>query len=90
MAELAYLFPSFDNGTPLAPTFDEGEQALAAEMKAYWGAFAEGSPKPDGLAPWPAFNDGQQVLSLRAGGASAVAPAEEIEREHNCAFWDPS
>jgi para-nitrobenzyl esterase len=23
-AELAYLFPSFDNGTPIAPTFDGG------------------------------------------------------------------
>jgi carboxylesterase type B len=33
-AELAYLFPSFDNGTPIAPTFDAGERRLAAEMNA--------------------------------------------------------
>jgi len=38
-AELAYLFPSFDNGSPIAPTFDAGEQRLAEEMKRSWMAF---------------------------------------------------
>ena len=32
-AELAYLLPSFDNGTPIAPTFDAAERRLAREME---------------------------------------------------------
>jgi carboxylesterase type B len=88
-AELPYLFPGFDMGSPIAPTFDEGEQALAAEMKARWGAFVTtGAPEAEGLAPWPAFNDSGQVLSLRAEGGTTVVPAAEIERQHNCAFWN--
>ncbi|WP_176559430.1 carboxylesterase family protein [Rubellimicrobium roseum] len=88
-AELPYLFPSFDMGTPIAPSFDEGEQALAAEMKVRWGAFVKGGTlDAAGLAPWPAFNEGGQVASLRAGGASVAVPVADVKSEHNCAFWD--
>ena len=33
-AELAYLFPSFNNGEPITPLFNGGERALADSMKA--------------------------------------------------------
>ena len=36
-AELAYLFPSFDNGTPIAPTFNAAERRLAARDEAVLG-----------------------------------------------------
>jgi carboxylesterase type B len=36
-AELAYLWPSFDNGTPIAPTFTASERRLALDMVRYWG-----------------------------------------------------
>jgi hypothetical protein len=35
-AELAYLFPSFNNGEPITPLFNAGERVLAERMKAYW------------------------------------------------------
>ena len=60
-AELAYLFPSFDNGEPITPLFNAGERVLAESMKGYWGAFVrQGVPSDNrrGLAHlqrcWPA------------------------------------
>ncbi|EYD76463.1 Carboxylesterase, type B [Rubellimicrobium mesophilum DSM 19309] len=87
-AELAYLFPSFDNGTPIAPRFGEAERRLSREMTARWGAFvARGAPEAEGLAAWPAFNEGGQVLSLRGKG-SMLVPEAEIARQHRWAFWE--
>jgi carboxylesterase type B len=89
-AELAYLFPSFDNGVPIAPTFDAGEQQLAAEMKQYWGAFVrQGDPGVPGQADWPSYDAEQVVLSLQPAGRSAAVPDAAVAEEHQCAFWDP-
>ena len=87
-AELAYLFPSFDNGTPIAPTFDPDERRLAGEMKQRWAAFADtGEPQGAGLPDWPRFDTGG-VLALRAGGRSAAITDEQLAAEHQCDFWD--
>lgn len=78
-AELAYLFPSFDNGTPIAPTFDRAERRLARDMKRAWGTFVlRGSPG------WPT----RGVLSLRAGGQSRLISDATLAAEHQCDFWD--
>jgi para-nitrobenzyl esterase len=87
-AELAYLFPSFDNGTPIAPTFNAAERRLARDMKAYWAAFAKrGTPNAPGLARWPRY-DGT-VLSLRAGGHNHPITDSRYTAEHQCGFWTP-
>jgi carboxylesterase type B len=79
-AELAYLFPSFDNGTPIAPTFNAAERQLARDMKHAWGSFVlRGSP---GWPRWP-FTE-----SLRAGGRSRPITDAVVAAEHQCAFWD--
>ncbi|MGR6964091.1 carboxylesterase/lipase family protein [Geodermatophilus sp. URMC 61] len=89
-AELAYLFPSFDNGVPIAPTFDAGEQQLAAEMKQYWAAFVQrGDPGVPGQAAWPSYDAEQVVLSLQPAGGSTAVPDAALAEEHQCAFWDP-
>jgi para-nitrobenzyl esterase len=89
-AELAYLFPSFDNGVPIAPTFDAGEQQLAAEMKQYWGAFVRhGDPGVPGQAAWPSYDAEQVVLSLQPAGGSTAVPDAALAEEHQCGFWDP-
>jgi carboxylesterase type B len=88
-AELAYLFPSFDNGTPIAPTFNAGERRLAREMKRYWGTFARrGNPEVPGQPHWARYDRTGQVLSLRAGGRSRLVSDATIAAEHQCAFWD--
>jgi para-nitrobenzyl esterase len=87
-AELAYMWPSFDNGTPIAPTFDAAERQLAGDMSHYWTAFvATGRPSAPDSARWPSFNTGNHVLSLRAGGHSTPIPDSQITAEHQCAFW---
>jgi carboxylesterase type B len=88
-AELAYLWPSFDNGTPIAPTFDAAERRLSADMVHYWGSFVrDGRPRAPFAAPWPAFNDTGLVMSLRAGGRSTPVPVARMAAEHNCDLWN--
>lgn len=88
-AELAYLWPSFDNGVPIAPTFDAAERRLAQDMSRYWTSFvATGRPFAALSAPWPAFTHTGLVLSLRAGGVSVPVPDNRITAEHQCSFWD--
>lgn len=88
-AELAYLFPSFNNGTPIAPLFNAAERQLASEMVAYWGSFTKnGSPEVAGQSPWPAYNDQSLMLSLRAGGQSVVIDDATYVAEHKCDFWN--
>jgi para-nitrobenzyl esterase len=79
-AELAYLFPSFDNGTPIAPTFNAAERQLARDMKHAWGSFVlRGSPG------WPRY---PLTESLRAGGAGRPVTDATIAAEHQCGFWN--
>jgi carboxylesterase type B len=50
-AELPYLWPSFDNGIPIAATFDPAERRLARSMVSYWSAFvAKGASVRSGTA----------------------------------------
>jgi para-nitrobenzyl esterase len=82
-AELAYLFPSFDNGTPIAPTFNAAERRLARDMKAAWVRFAS-----SGTPGWPSYNRTQTFFSLRAGGQSRPISDATFAAEHQCSFWD--
>ncbi len=78
-AELAYLFPSFHNGTPITPTFDAGERRLAREMRQAWGAFVR-----YGTPGWsrPGYR------SLTAGGRSGPVSDARYAAGHRCGFWD--
>ncbi|MEV5954709.1 carboxylesterase family protein [Streptomyces sp. NPDC051987] len=89
-AELAYIWPSFDNGTPIAPLFDAAERRLAHEMTRYWGAFTRtGRPHAARQAAWPAYHGGKGLtLSLRAGGRSVLIDDTRFAAEHQCSLWD--
>jgi carboxylesterase type B len=88
-AELAYLWPSFDNGTPIAPTFNAGERRLAIDMVRYWGSFVRaGRPAAASSAAWARYDRTMRTLSLRAGGRSALISDARLAAEHQCAFWD--
>jgi para-nitrobenzyl esterase len=87
-AELAYLWPSFDNGTPIAPTFTPAERRLALDMVRYWGSFVRtGHPAAPLTAPWPPYTPTQSTLSLRAGGHSTPITDHELAAEHQCDLW---
>src|SRR5205823_15007592 len=87
-AELAYLCPSFDNGTPIAPTFNAAERRLATEMVRYSGSFVRtGRPHAAGQVHWPRYDRRGLVLSLRAGGHSTVISDAAYVAEHQCRFW---
>jgi carboxylesterase type B len=92
-AELAYMWPSFDNGTPIAPTFNAAERRLAHDMVAWWGNFVRtGSPGTvDGTA-WPrlvaSLGPRARLLSLRAGGRSTPITDARLSAQHQCDFWD--
>ncbi len=88
--ELAYMWPSFDNGIPLYPQLTPPQQQLSREMVRYWGAFARfGAPQVFGQALWPAYGSGR-MLSLRPGGQSVPLSDAEYAAEHKCAFWNQS
>jgi carboxylesterase type B len=87
-AELAYMWPSFDNGTPIAATFNAAERQLSKQMIAYWGAFVRnGRPSTAGQPLWPALNHTQRLLSLRAGNTSTQITDTTFADEHRCTFW---
>jgi len=87
-AELAYMWPSFDNGTPIAPTFNAKERQLSRQMDAYWGAFVRsGRPAAAGQPTWPSLNSTQELLSLRAGDTSKLVTNAALSTEHKCRFW---
>jgi carboxylesterase type B len=88
-AELAYLFPSFDNGTPIAPLFNAGERQLARDMVQYWGGFIfTGRPEARGRADWPRYDRTHRILSLRPAGQSRTITRAAYRAEHQCGFWD--
>jgi carboxylesterase type B len=87
--ELAYLFPSFNNGTPIAATFNAAERQLARTMTEYWGAFVfRGNPNFQGLPSWPQFNVDGRIMSLRPDGQSQTISTAQFRAEHQCGFWD--
>jgi para-nitrobenzyl esterase len=86
--ELAYMWPSFDNGIPLYPQLTPAQLGLSNWMVHYWGAFARfGAPLVPRQAFWPPYQTGR-MLSLRQGDGSAAIPDAEFAAEHNCSFWD--
>jgi para-nitrobenzyl esterase len=87
-AELAYLWPSFDNGTPIAATFDAAERRLSGDMVRSWGAFVSYHlPFAWDLPGWPIYSLGHEVLSLRPGGHSTLITDATYSAEHQCGFW---
>jgi carboxylesterase type B len=87
-AELAYMWPTFDNGVPIAPTFDRAERRLATDMVRYWGSFVRtGRPAAADSARWLSFDGTGRVMSLRAGGESTSISDAQVSVEHNCDFW---
>jgi carboxylesterase type B len=88
-AELAYLFPSFNNGTPIAPTFNSGEQELSRNMIQYWGGFVfRGAPEFQGQAYWPRFDRTRMIMSLRPAARSTPISTARYRAEHQCGFWN--
>jgi para-nitrobenzyl esterase len=88
--ELAYMWPSFDNGIPLYPQLTPPQRVLSAQMVRYWGAFTRyGAPLVFGQPLWPEYSS-NRFLSLRQGGQTTPISDAEYAAEHKCGFWNGS
>ena len=86
--ELAYLWPSFNNGFSLYDLLTPAQLELSRQMIRYWGAFtAYGVPEVPGQPLWPSYSTGQ-LMSLRPGGQSRAISGSTFAAEHQCAFWN--
>jgi para-nitrobenzyl esterase len=86
--ELAYMWPSFDNGFPLYPLLTHAQLQLSNQMVRYWGAFVSGGvPAVPGQPTWPDYSSGL-MQSLRPGHGTVPISDAEFGSEHNCTFWN--
>lgn len=86
--ELAYLWPSFNNGFSLYALLTHKQLQLSREMVRYWGAFVKaGTPAVHGQARWPQYGTGR-LMSLREGHGSHAIAAATFAAEHQCSFWN--
>ena len=86
--ELAYLWPSFNNGYSLYDLLTPAQLQLSHQMVEWWGAFTKfGAPEAPGQPFWPTDNGGQ-LMSLRPGDQSQVISGATFGTEHQCSFWD--
>jgi carboxylesterase type B len=86
--ELAYLWPSFNNGYSLYDLLTPAQLELSRQMIRYWGAFvATGRPEVSGQPFWPRYSSGQ-LMSLRPGEATQTISAAAYGAEHQCSFWN--
>jgi carboxylesterase type B len=86
--ELAYLWPSFNNGYSLYDLLTPAQLELSQQMVRYWGAFtATGAPEVPGQPLWPRYTSGQ-LMSLRPGDQTRTITAATFSAEHQCSFWN--
>jgi carboxylesterase type B len=88
--ELAYLWPSFNNGFSLYDLLTPAQLELSRQMVRYWGAFtARGAPDASGQPAWPRYaGSGGQLMSLRPGGQTRTITGGTFAAEHQCPFWN--
>jgi para-nitrobenzyl esterase len=86
--ELAYLWPSFNNGYSLYDLLTPAQLELSRQMVVWWGAFTRlGSPQAPGQPFWPTYAS-RRLMSLRPGDQSTTISAAAFGAEHQCSFWD--
>jgi carboxylesterase type B len=86
--ELAYLWPSFNNGYSLYDLLTPAQLQLSRQMVVWWGAFTRfGAPQAPGQPFWPAYTSGR-LMSLRPGDQSQTISGATFGAQHQCAFWD--
>lgn len=83
-AENPFLFPS---GTL---TFGANQTAFGDQVIAEWAGFARtGNPTVPGTPRWTRYSHRSPlVMSLVPSGDSALTPADTINLQHHCGFWD--
>jgi hypothetical protein len=86
--ELAYLWPSFNNGFSLYDLLTLAQLQLSHQMDVWWGAFARYHvPLAPGQPLWPPYSS-QRMMSLRPGDQSQTISASTYAAQHQCAFWN--
>jgi len=86
--ELAYLWPSFNNGYSLYDLLTPAQLELSQQMIRYWGAFVtNGAPEVPGQPLWPRYSSGR-LMSLRPDNQTQTISAAAFGAEHQCSFWN--
>ena len=86
--ELAYLWPSFNNGFSLYDLLTTAQLQLSQQMVKYWGAFVRtGAPEVPGQPRWPRYTS-ERLMSLQPGDQSRTISAGTYAAEHQCSFWN--
>jgi carboxylesterase type B len=86
--ELAYLWPSFNNGYSLYDLLTPAQRELSQQMVRYWGAFVtSGAPEVHGQPAWPRYTSGR-LMSLRPADQTTTITAATFGAEHQCSFWN--
>jgi carboxylesterase type B len=86
--ELAYLWPSFNNGFSLYDLLTPAQLELSRQMIRYWGAFvATGRPDVHGQPYWPGYPSGK-LMSLRPGDQTRTISAAAFGAQHQCSLWN--
>lgn len=86
--ELAYLWPSFNNGFSLYDLLTPAQLQLSHQMVVWWGAFTRyHTPLAPGQPLWPPYAS-RRLMSLRPGDQSQTISAGTYAAEHQCAFWN--
>lgn len=68
---------------------DANAQVLQTQELEATTTFARtGNPTARFTPVWPKFNGSAQEMALSPGADSEAMPIAEIQREHNCPFWD--
>ncbi|HLI61377.1 MAG TPA: carboxylesterase family protein [Solirubrobacteraceae bacterium] len=87
--ELAYMWPSFNNGYSLYRLLTPAQRVLSRWMVRYWGAFVRsGRPSVRGQSAWPSYGASRRLMALEEGSSSGAVPSSLFAAEHDCAFWD--
>jgi para-nitrobenzyl esterase len=71
-------------------SLDANQKALQEQVLAQWTGFARtGRPTAIYTPRWTRYTTASPlVMSLTAGGDSALTPASTLMMQHSCAFWD--
>ena len=86
--ELAYMWPSFNNGLSPYDEFTPAQLQLSGQMVRCWERLLGMELRWCRASRFGSATSTTRSCPLRPGDASVAIPNSEFGAEHNCSFWD--